>query len=151
MEFLDNLHRLMDPFIPPPLVHGSSPPSGSVHLPPALWEAEYVFVRPDGARLSLTPLYDGPYRVIHRSNTYFCLAVSDREDSVSISRLKPLLAEGPVVPAQPRCRGHPPRLKLLQSLLLFHVVKAVPRRILHLLLLLVSFDVDALLVSTLLI
>ena len=91
-EFLDNLHRLMDPFIPPPLVHGSSPPSGSVHLPPALWEAEYVFGRQDGARLSLTPLYDGPYRVVHRSNTYFRLAVGDREDSVSVSRLKPLLA-----------------------------------------------------------
>ena len=44
-EFLDNLHRLMDPFIPLLLVHGSSPPSGSVHLPPALWEVEYVFVR----------------------------------------------------------------------------------------------------------
>ena len=70
-----------------------------------------MFVRCDRALPSLTPLYDGPYRVVHRSDTYFHLAVGDREDSVSVSRLKPLLAEGPVVPAQPRRRGCPPRLK----------------------------------------
>ena len=35
-EFLDELHRLMDPFVLPSLVRGSSPPSGKVHLPPAL-------------------------------------------------------------------------------------------------------------------
>ena len=125
-EFLDNLHRLVDPFIPPPLVHGSSPPSGSVHLPPALWEAEYVFVRRDGIRPSLTPLYDGPYRVVHRSDTFFRLAVGDKEDSVSVSRLKPLLAQGPVVPAQPRRRGRPPRLK--SPLAQTPVVPAQPRR-----------------------
>ena len=34
MEFLDNLHRLMDPFIPPPLVHGPLPPSDPMNLPP---------------------------------------------------------------------------------------------------------------------
>ena len=39
----------------------------------------------------------------------------------------------------------------LRNLQLFHVVEAVPRRILHLLLLQLNFDVDALLVSTLLI
>ena len=55
-EFLDNLHNLVDHFTPPPLVHGSMPPSGPVHLPPALCEAEYVFVRQDGLQLSLMPL-----------------------------------------------------------------------------------------------
>jgi len=108
------------------LVHGSSPPSGSVHLPPALWEAEYVFVRRDGIRPSLTPLYDGPYRVVHRSDTFFRLAVGDKEDSISVSRLKPLLAQGPVVPAQPRRRGRPPRLK--SPLAQAPVVPAQPRR-----------------------
>ena len=38
-EFLDNLQRLMGPFVPPPLVHHSSTPSGPVHLATALWEA----------------------------------------------------------------------------------------------------------------
>ena len=43
-EFLNNLHRLMDPFILPPLVHSPSPLSGPMHLLAALWEAEYVFI-----------------------------------------------------------------------------------------------------------
>ena len=63
-EVLDKLHRLVDPFVRPHLVHGSSPPSCKVHLPPALWEAEYIFVCRDGLRLALYPLYDGPYKVV---------------------------------------------------------------------------------------
>ena len=94
----------MDPFVPPP-------PSGHVHLPPALWEADYVFIHRDGARPSLTPLYDDPYNVVCRSKIYFRLAIGDKEDSVSVSRLKPLLASGPVVLALPRRRGGLPRLK----------------------------------------
>ena len=108
-----------------------------MHLPPALWEAEYVFVRRDSARPSLTPLYDGPYKVVQHSDRYFCLTIRDKEDSVSVSRLKPLLAAGPVVPALPRHRGGPPRLKPPQE------PPVVLRR--------GGFDMDALLVSTLLI
>ena len=43
-EFLKGLHRLVDPFVPPTLVNGSSP-SGKVHVPLVLWEAEFGFVR----------------------------------------------------------------------------------------------------------
>ena len=68
-------------------------------------------VRRDGARASLIPLYDSPYRVLQCSATHFRLTIGDKEDSVSVSRLKPLLADGPVVPALPRRRGRPPRLK----------------------------------------
>ena len=94
------------------------------HLHSGRWST--VFVRRDGDRPSLRPVYDGPYRVVHRSDTYFCLAVGDREDSVSVSRLKPLLTEGPVVPAQPRRQGCPPRPKPL--LAEAPVVPAQPRR-----------------------
>ena len=78
-EFLNNLHHLVDPFVLPPLIHGSMPPSGPVRLPPALWEAEYLFVRQDGLWPSLTPLYN-----------------------------KPILVSGPVVPAMPQRCGRPP-------------------------------------------
>ena len=108
-DFLDQLHRLVDPFQPPPLVHDASPPSGVIHLPPALWEAEFVFVRRDGTKPPLTPIYDGPYRVLHRTPAYFRLAIGGNEDTVSVARLKPVLASGPVLPAQPRRRGRPPR------------------------------------------
>ena len=75
-----------------------------MHLP----TAEYVFVRLDGLRLSLTPLYDGTHRVARHSYTFFLLTISDREDFVSVSLLKPLLASGPVEPALPRSSGRPP-------------------------------------------
>ena len=149
-EFIDNHHHLMDPFIPPPLVHGSSPPSGSMHLPPALWEAKYVFVRHDGARPSLTPLYDGPYRVVHQSDTYFRLAaVTERTRSLSQGSSHSLLR---VLWFLPNLVVEDALLisSLLRSLRLFHVVEAVRGKILHLLLLLLSFVVDALPVSTLL-
>ena len=65
-EFLDELHSLVDTFVPGSLVvHGSSQPSGKVHLPP-LWEAGFVFVCRDGFSPALSSLYDGPYRVISR-------------------------------------------------------------------------------------
>ena len=109
-EFLDNLHRLVDPFIRHLWCMGHRLPLAScicrLHS-----GKQSVFVCRDCARPSLTPLYDGPYRVVHHSDAYFRLAICDREDSVSVSRLKSLLAEGPVVPAQPRRRGCPPRLK----------------------------------------
>merc|ERR1711860_148901 len=66
------------------------------------------------------------YHPHHRSDTFFRLAVVDKEDSVSVSRLKPLLAQGPVVPAQPRHRGRPPRLK--SPLAQAPVIPAQPRR-----------------------
>ena len=43
-EFLKGLHRLVNPFVPPPLVNGSSPP-GKVHLPLVIWAGEFSFVR----------------------------------------------------------------------------------------------------------
>ena len=67
-----------------------------------------------------------------------------------VSRFKPLLATGPV--KRLLCLDVEAALlasSLLQSLLLFHVVEAVQRRIL-LLLLHLNFGVNALLVSTLL-
>ena len=79
----DLLHCLMDPFQPLLLVHNSSVLS-------ALWEAEFVFVRRDGAKWILSPLYDEPYQVISRS------LIGGKEDNVTMARLKPLLALGSV-------------------------------------------------------
>ena len=65
-QFLDSLHCLMDPFQPPPLVHGSSPPS----------EAEFIFVHCNGTKPPLSPLYNGPYRVVSRSLAFFCPTIN---------------------------------------------------------------------------
>ena len=79
----DLLHCLMDQFQPLLLVHNSSVLS-------ALWEAEFVFVRRDGAKWILSQLYDEPYQVISRS------LIGGKEDNVTMARLKPLLSLGSV-------------------------------------------------------
>ena len=55
-EFLDNLHCLMDPFVPPPLVHGSSPSSGKIHLQWCCWQPwGFSFRHPPKAPFGLWP------------------------------------------------------------------------------------------------
>ena len=78
-----------------------APSSGPVHLLTALWEVEYAFVCWDGLRPSLTPLYDGLYKVVLCSSPFFRLAINDREDSVWVSCFTPFLASRPIQPALP--------------------------------------------------
>lgn len=56
---------------------------------PDLLTATHVFVRHDAVRRSLQPAYDGPYKVLGRAEKHFTLAYPNREDHVSIDRLKP--------------------------------------------------------------
>ena len=71
---------------------------------------EFVFVCRDGPRSSLEPCYDGPYKVISRSHSYFKLRVGASEDNVSIHRLKPAFLPAGSGPAAPPRRGRPPRV-----------------------------------------
>jgi hypothetical protein len=50
--------------------------------------ARFVLVRRDGAQPPLSPIYDGPYRVLERSTHFFVLEMGDRTDKVSTLRLK---------------------------------------------------------------
>ena len=71
--------------------------------------AEFVFIRHDAVTPPLTPLYHGPYRVLLRSDKFFRLQIGNREDTVSIDRLKPVLLtpEDDVMLAVPPARGRP--------------------------------------------
>jgi hypothetical protein len=85
----DDLRRLREVtrgFIPyrPPTSHG--PP---VHLPAALQSAPFVFVRVDAVRRPLQPPYRGPFKVVRRGPKAFLLDLENREDWVSVDRLKP--------------------------------------------------------------
>lgn len=50
---------------------------------------EYVFIRNDAVRKPLVPPYNGPYRVLSRSNKIYTIQLPKSKVNVSIDRLKP--------------------------------------------------------------
>ena len=64
-----------------------------------------------GAKSPLSPAYSGPYAVISRFPKYFILDMGDRQEFVSVDRLKPHLGSDIFTPAVAPCRGH--HLKLV--------------------------------------
>ncbi len=67
-----------------------------------------VYVKRGGNLLPLAPLYVGPYAVQERGEKVFRLQVGDREEAVSVDRLKPQTRAEPVQPAAPPKGGQPP-------------------------------------------
>ena len=63
-----------------------------VSVPKSLQKYPYVFVRVDGHRRPLDRPHQGPYKVLSRYEKYFTLDLGNRQDNVSIDRLKPALA-----------------------------------------------------------
>ncbi|XP_066980106.1 uncharacterized protein [Macrobrachium rosenbergii] len=61
--------------------------------PPGLASTTHVFIRDDAICPPLTKPYRGPFRVLERNNKAFLLALSGRNDWVSINRVKPALLE----------------------------------------------------------
>jgi hypothetical protein len=84
------------------------PPAASSGLPSNLLQAEMVYIRRGGAMKPLSPLYDGPYRVLDRKEKYFRVDIGGRAEAVSADRLKPHLGPSGATPAVPAKRGRPP-------------------------------------------
>jgi len=66
-----------------------------------------VYVRRGGTTPPLTPPYAGPYEVLEPGEKTFLIRIGNKEDRVSVDRLKPHLGKEPVQPAAPRRRGRP--------------------------------------------
>ena len=96
------------PVLDPPPVPAQHHAKPSVSIPAALMTTPYVFVRCDAHRSPLDRPYLGPYRVISRSEKTFLLDLGNRQDKVSIDRLKP--APNPVVTRSGRISRQPVRL-----------------------------------------
>lgn len=64
----------------------------------SLKSATHVFVRHDAVRKPLQPPYDGPYRILDRSDRFYKLDLGGRTTSVSIDRLKPAHVDFPIAP-----------------------------------------------------
>ena len=75
----------------------ATPPRPAVNVSPrvsnALNDATHVFVRHDAVRKPLQPPYDGPFRVLSRSDNYYTLDINGRTDTVTLCRLKPAYLE----------------------------------------------------------
>lgn len=54
-----------------------------------LLSCSHVFIRRDYVRRSLIPPYEGPFKVISRSDKYYVVQIKGKDVSVSIDRLKP--------------------------------------------------------------
>ena len=72
--------------VPQRPVHHAKPKS---FVPKELLDSPYVFVRVDAHRSPLQRPYNGPYKVISRSDKTFVIDINGREDTVSVDRLKP--------------------------------------------------------------
>jgi len=104
-SFLSNLQTTMTGRPPPPARHNTAPAPST--LPTKLLLARFVLVRRDGAQPPLSPIYDGPYRVLERSTHFFLLKMGDRTDKVSMLCLKAARTPADTEPAKPPCRGRP--------------------------------------------
>ncbi len=65
----------------------------------------------------LSPSYAGPYKVLRRFPRCFLLQLGDRQETISVSRLKPAHLPPITLPAQPPTRGRPHLSKLLPAIL----------------------------------
>jgi len=79
-----------------------------VELPADLVNARLVWVRHDAVRRPLQRPYDGPFAVIARGPRAFTIRVGDRDEIISVARLKPC-TDADAAPSTPPRRGRPPK------------------------------------------
>ncbi len=113
----DFLSRLQSAAPPPtclPRTYAQVAAAPRVGLDP-LQQASHVYVRRGAVGLPLTPAYVGPYRVLRKHEKYYVLEVGEREETVSVDRLKPHTGTTLATPAAPPARGRPRKLPRLSG------------------------------------
>jgi hypothetical protein len=73
----------------------------------SLQRAEFVYMRKGGVVLPLSPLYQGPYKVLGRKETFFKLEIGGQPEVISMNRLRPHLGMALVTAASPPQLGCP--------------------------------------------
>ena len=63
--------------------------SKTLFVHPELHQATHVFLRHDAVRKPLQPVYDGPFKVLTRSDKTFKIDINGKQDTVHVDRLKP--------------------------------------------------------------
>ena len=94
-SFVVDLRQRMQQVRPvPPVWHGEESRRSFVHTD--LPTATHVFVRVDAHKSPLQATYKGPFKVLERHSKYFKRDLGNREDTVSIDRLKPAFMDEPL-------------------------------------------------------
>eukprot|EP00794_Sanderia_malayensis_P019753 gene19753-biopygen16402 len=70
----------------PPNPRPQSPVS---HVPSSLHSSTHAFVRHDAVRKPLQPPYDGPCKILRRTDKHFTLKIHGKPKTISLDRLKP--------------------------------------------------------------
>ena len=65
----------------------------NVYVSPTLKSCSHVFIRHDAVRKPLQKPYDGPYKVLKRTDKHFTIDINGHNEVVSIDRLKPAFHE----------------------------------------------------------
>ncbi|GFO14024.1 Pol polyprotein [Plakobranchus ocellatus] len=104
----DSCYTNIKNLLPLPTVHHNLSAQSYVHK--SLRNPKFVFIRHDGHRDPLQRPYDGPFQVVAPGDKTFRVMVGDREEIISVDRLKPTHADltSQVPVAQPPRRGRPP-------------------------------------------
>lgn len=85
-SFTSNLIQQMDQLKP---TNSKFKSHSSVYVHPNLKQCTHVFVRVDRVKKGLEPPYEGPFPVQTRTEKYFGIIIKDKEQNISIDRLKP--------------------------------------------------------------
>ncbi len=84
---MDQLIQRMRPFhesvTPIPFIRHRLPP---FHVPQAIQDARYEFIWSDGRRQPLQPPYEGPFKVLSKTNKFFTIQRGTSTTTVSIDR-----------------------------------------------------------------
>ncbi|GFS63454.1 pol polyprotein [Trichonephila inaurata madagascariensis] len=97
IQLVENLNSHFDS-IRPSLASSHSKKSVFVH--PALKDCSHISIRNDTVRKRLQAPYDGPFRILHRTDKTFDVDINGRKSTISIDRVKPAFLE--------RYLEHPP-------------------------------------------
>ena len=103
-EQLQQLQQFFSTQQPTPTAHHIQQEPGR----PLPADTQYVFLRRDMHRTPLTPVYEGPYKVVSRANNTLVVQKGDTTDVVAEERCKRAWIESERCLAMPPRRGRPP-------------------------------------------